>query len=246
MENFISVALVLTSSLFIMGVNVGIFKINKVDNFLIKYINKFFAYFGISQDISKYTLPILIYIAREIISKIFYKISAILAKLERPTDKEEYEQIVTKKRLTLEFVNYYFNLYYIMLYKKKKNKCENGDCFQELRKQLILILISNISSVFITFVYRIIYMNKNIKNFEIRMKKVYEKNSMVSHLSGWRTDDRTGADKGWGHLAGDAPTDSERGAAAASQQGAGQRDCCQQHRRTGEEPPERWGARHVV
>ena len=64
-----------------------------------------------------------------------------------------------------------------MLYKKKKNKCENGDCFQELRKQLILILISNISSVFITFVYRIIYMNKNIKNFEIRMKKVYEKNS---------------------------------------------------------------------
>ena len=177
MENFISVALVLTSSLFIMGVNVGIFKINKVDNFLIKYINKFFAYFGISQDISKYTLPILIYIAREIISKIFYKISAILAKLERPTDKEEYEQIVTKKRLTLEFVNYYFNLYYIMLYKKKKNKCENGDCFQELRKQLILILISNISSVFITFVYRIIYMNKNIKNFEIRMKKVYEKNS---------------------------------------------------------------------
>ena len=98
-ENFISVALVLVSSLFIMGVNVGIFKINKVDNFAIKYINKFFAYFGISQDISKYTLPIIIYIAREIISRIFYKISAILAKLEKPTDKEQYEQIVTKKRL---------------------------------------------------------------------------------------------------------------------------------------------------
>ena len=177
MENFISVALVLVSSLFIMGVNIGIFKINKVDNFAIKYINKFFAYFGISQDISKYTLPIIIYIAREIISRIFYKISAILAKLEKPTDKEQYEQIVTKKRLTLEFVNYYFNLYYIMIYKKMKNKCENGDCFQELRKQLILILISNISSVFVTFVYRIIYMNKNVKNFEIKMKKVYEKNS---------------------------------------------------------------------
>ena len=177
MVNFISIVLVLLSSLFIMGINVGIFKINKVDNFLFKYVNKFFAYFGLSKNISKYTLPILIYIAREIISKIFYEISAILAILERPTDKNEYEETVTKKRLTLEFVNYYFNLYYIMLYKKRYNKCENGDCFQELRKQLILILISNICSVIIEFVYKIIYWKQNIKNFEIKMKQAYEKNS---------------------------------------------------------------------
>ena len=89
-----------------------------------KKVNKIFAYIGISNEITKYTLPILIYIAREIISKIFYKISAILAKLERPTDKEEYDEIVIKKRLTLEFVNYYFNLYYIMIYKKMKNKSD--------------------------------------------------------------------------------------------------------------------------
>ena len=177
--NIISVVLVLISSLFIMGVNVGIFKINKVDNFLFKYLNKIFSYIGISNEITKYTLPILIYIAREIISKIFYEISAILAKLEKPTDKEEYDQIVIKKRLTLEFVNYYFNLYYIMLYKKMKNKCENDDCFQELRKQLILILLSNICSVIFQFIYKIIYMRKNIKNFEIKMKQAYEKNSDI-------------------------------------------------------------------
>jgi hypothetical protein len=162
-----------------MGVNVCIFKINKVDNFLFKYLNKIFSYIGISNEITKYTLPILIYIAREIISKIFYEISAILAKLEKPTDKEEYDQIVIKKRLTLEFVNYYFNLYYIMLYKKMKNKCENDDCFQELRKQLILILLSNICSVIFQFIYKIIYMRKNIKNFEIKMKQAYEKNSDI-------------------------------------------------------------------
>jgi hypothetical protein len=160
-----------------MGVNVGLFKVNNTNLFINKFINKIFAFFGASKDISKYTLPILIYIVREIISKIFYKISAILAKLERPTDKEEYDEIVIKKRLTLEFVNYYFNLYYIMIYKKMKNKCENGDCFQELRKQLILILLSNIFSVLFQFIYRIIYMRKNIKNFEIRMKQAYEKNS---------------------------------------------------------------------
>ena len=176
MVNFISVVLVFISSLFIMGVNIGIFKVNKMNNVVFKTLHKIFAYFGISKNISKYTLPILIYIAREIISKIFYNISAILAKLERPTDKDEYDEIVTKKRLTLEFVNYYFNLYYIMIYKKWKNKCENDDCFQELKKQLILILISNIFSVISQFIYRIIYLRKNIKNFEIKMKQAYEKN----------------------------------------------------------------------
>ena len=179
MINIISILLVLISSLFIMGINVGIFKINKVDNFLFVYLNKIFSYIGVSKEISRYTLPILIYIAREIISKIFYKISAILAKLERPTDKEEYDEIVTKKRLTLEFVNYYFNLYYIMFYKKMKNKCEDDDCFQEVRKQLLLILLSNISMVIIQFIYKIIYMRKNIKNFEIKVKKAFEKNSDV-------------------------------------------------------------------
>ena len=66
-----------------------------------------------------------------------------------------------------------------MIYKKMKNKCENGDCFQELRKQLILILLSNICLVIFQFIYKIIYMRKNIKNFEIKMKQAYEKNSDI-------------------------------------------------------------------
>ena len=174
MSNFLSVVLVLLSSLFIMGVNVGLFKVNNTNLFINKFINKIFAFFGASKDISKYTLPILIYIVREIISKIFYKISAILAKLERPTDKEEYDAIVIKKRLTLEFVNYYFNLYYILLYKKMKNKCEDGDCFQELRKQLILILISNICSVIGQFVYKIINMKKSINDFKKKQEQAFK------------------------------------------------------------------------
>ena len=134
--NFISVVLVFFSSLFIMGINVGIFKAHNMNSILIKYINKICRYFGLPQDISKYTLPILIFIVREALSHFFYKFSETLANLERPTDKEEYEEIVTKKRLTLEFVNYYFNLYYIAFYKRAYNICENDDCFLELRKQL--------------------------------------------------------------------------------------------------------------
>ena len=178
MMNFISIVLVLISSLFIMMINVGIFKFNNMNYFQSKYINYISAYFNISTDISKYTLPVLIYIAREIISKIFYKFSDILTKLERPTDKEEYDEIITKKRLTLEFVNYNFNLYYIMLYKRMKNQCQNNDCFEELRKQLILILITNILTVLFQFLYKIYYLQKNINTFEKKMKQAYGKNSL--------------------------------------------------------------------
>ena len=177
--NFISVVLVLFSSLFIMGINVGIFQAHNINSIIIKKINKIFRYFGLPQDISKYTLPILIFIVREALSHFFYKFSETLANLERPTDKEEYEEIVTKKRLTLEFVNYYFNLYYIAFYKRAYNTCENDDCFLELRKQLILILISNILSVITQVIYRIIYLRNNIKSFEVKVIPNSSKNSGI-------------------------------------------------------------------
>ena len=158
-------------------VNVGIFQLHKKNFFLNIYINRFSSYIGLSSYIRKYALPIIIYIIREIFSIIFYKFSETLANLERPTDKEEYEEIVTKKRLTLEFVNYNFNLYYIAFYKKFYNTCENNDCFLELRKQIILILISNIFSVITQFIYRIIYLQKNKKNFEIRIMQKVKINS---------------------------------------------------------------------
>ena len=167
--NFISIILVFFSSLFIMLINIGIFKLHKINFFFKDHIEKLLGYSSISKELSRYILPIIIYIAREIISVIFYKLSKTLAHLERPIDKEEYIEIVTKKRLTLEFVNYYFNLYYIAFYKKSKNICENDDCFLELRKQIILILISNIFSIIIKVIYKIIYLHKNIKSFEIKM-----------------------------------------------------------------------------
>ena len=176
--NCISIILVFCSSLFIMSVNVGIFQLHKKNFFLNTYLNRFSTYIGLS-SLSRYTLPIIIYIIREIFSVIFYKFSETLANLEKPTDKEEYEEIVTKKRLTLEFVNYNFNLYYIAFYKKFYNTCENNDCFLELRKQIILILISNIFSVIAQFIYRIIYLRKNKKNFEIRIMQNFNKNDNI-------------------------------------------------------------------
>ena len=180
--NFISIVLVFFSSLFIMLINVGIFKLHKIKFFFKKNIEIFFGNSNISQELSKYILPIFIFIAREIISVIFYKFSKTLAHLERPIDKEEYNEIVTKKRLTFEYVNYYFNLYYIALYKKSKNICENEDCFLELRKQIILILISNIFSIIIKVIYKIIYLHNNIKSFEIKMTQTLKNPGYIEKL----------------------------------------------------------------
>ena len=108
--NFISIILVFFSSLFIMGINVGIFKLHKMEFLLKNHLKKFFGDNNITYEIGKYLLPIIIYIAREIISAIFYKFSETLAKLERPTDKDEYDEIFTKKRLTLEFVKLFFRI----------------------------------------------------------------------------------------------------------------------------------------
>ena len=175
--NFISIILVFFSSVFIMCVNVGIFKLNKIKFSFQKYFEEFLGKNNLSQECGRYILPIIIFVAREILSAFFYKFSEKLAHLEKPSDKEEYDEIVTKKRLTLEFVNYYFNLYYIAFYKKAYNMCEDGDCFLELRKQLLLILISNIISVITQVIYRIIYLRNNRKNFDIKMTQRFNKNS---------------------------------------------------------------------
>ena len=174
--NILSITLIFISSLFIMAINVGIFKLDKTSFFFQKYIDNFLNYLNITHDYRRYLLSIIIYIAREIISSFFFKFSETLARLEKPTDKEEYDEIVTKKRLTLEFVNYYFNLYYIAFYKKLKNTCEDGDCFLELRKQLILILISNIISLIANLIFKMIYLKNNIKTFEVKITK-YNKNA---------------------------------------------------------------------
>ena len=55
-----------------------------------------------------------------------------LAYLENPTDKDKYLEIVTRKRLILEYINYYFNLYYIAFYHKFHGKCSNDNCLSEL------------------------------------------------------------------------------------------------------------------
>ena len=167
--NFISIFLIFISSLFIIAINIGIFKLFKLKIFFKKYIIKNYIKFNLPYQIDIYILPIFFFIAREILSSYIYIFSETLANLEKPSDKEEYEEIITKKRLILEFVNYYFNLYYIAFYRKVSNTCESKDCFLELRRQLTLILISNIIYVIIKFIYRIIYVRKSVKNFELRI-----------------------------------------------------------------------------
>ena len=151
-------------SIFIIFTNIIVFYVYKLKNlkkiFIIDY---------------HYQVPVLILIIRELLSKVIYKITKILAHLENPTDKDKYLELVTRKRLILEYINYYFNLYYIAFYHKLAGKCNNNNCLSELNTQLLMILITDSIFVLGKLFYKSFYLKKAKKSFENTLMKKYSK-----------------------------------------------------------------------
>ena len=171
-NGFISFMLLFVSSMLIIFINLVVFLIYRIENIRKKFfINKIF-----SDNLAQYQIPILILIIREIISSLIYNLTKRLANFENPTDKDKYIEIVTKKRLILEYINYYFNLYYIAFYKKTKGICRNNDCFSELRKQLMMILIVDSLYTLATLFYKIIFLRNNQKKLERKLMKQNTRN----------------------------------------------------------------------
>ena len=111
-------------------------------------------------------IPILIFILRKIFSYLFEIVGKFLTNLEKPCDEEEYFEILIRKKVFFEFFNYYFNLYYIAFIKKYLGKCEYNDCYYELSNQLIIILFSDLISIFIKLFYNGFYLRNQKKIFE--------------------------------------------------------------------------------
>ena len=131
-----------------------------------------------------YIVPILIFFCREIMSNIYKKVSRWLTDLEKPIDKDEYNDSLLKKRLCFEFFNYYFNLYYIAFFKKYFEICEYRDCYLELGNQLIIILLSDMVSIATKFFYKGIYLRNKTKAFESKIKEKFmdEVNSSKKYI----------------------------------------------------------------
>ena len=126
-----------------------------------------------------YIIPILIYIVREILSKIYAKLNKWITDKENYLTKKEYKKAMLKKQLIFEFFNYYFNLYYIAFAKNYFESCVYNDCFEELGNQLTMIIISDITVVASKTIYLFIYRRKQIKSFDktIMAKYTYSVNS---------------------------------------------------------------------
>ena len=157
-------------SICIILLNILVFYIYKLK----KLRKQFFLFAAFSRNFAQYQVPILILIIREIMSFFIYDITKYLANFENPTDKDKYIEIVTKKRLFLEYVNYYFNLYYIAFYKKIRDKCTENDCFSELKNQLMMILITDSIYVLANLFYKIIFLRSSQKTFENKLMKQYK------------------------------------------------------------------------
>ena len=166
---FISCISLLFFTAIIIFTNIVVFYIYKLKNlqrfFIINY---------------RYQVPILILIIREILSRFIYKITKTLAHLENPTDKDKYLELVTRKRLILEYINYYFNLYYMAFYHKLAGKCTYENCLSELKTQLLMLLI--VDSIFVLgkLFYKSFFLNKTKKSFETTLMKKYNKSDIIN------------------------------------------------------------------
>ena len=149
------------------------------------YIEKINLYdpknpFGkISNPYWLYIIPVMIYITRELLSKLYSKINKYITDYENLMSKKDYKMSLLKKQLTFEFFNYYFNLYYIAFAKKYFEKCAYDDCFNELGNQLTIIIISDMTVQATKSIYYFIYKRKLRKKFEkiILEKEAYSNNN---------------------------------------------------------------------
>jgi hypothetical protein len=133
-----------------------------------------------------YTLiPIYMVIVRKILSEVNYAVTLYLTGFERHLKASSYEDSFIAKIAVFEFVNYYFNLFYIAYFKHFYEVCANNDCVGELAHQLITIICTSYAitllevllSTFIT-----IYRKKTLKklNLSKTKNKFTEKNPRVS------------------------------------------------------------------
>jgi hypothetical protein len=81
------------------------------------------------------------------------------------------------KKLTLEFFNYYFNLYYIAFVKRYYESCIAGDCAIELSMQLRnLIFLNLLFSDSVKLFWYAIHKKNMVNKLEKSVKKIDENN----------------------------------------------------------------------
>ena len=131
-----------------------------------------------------YIAPIVLFFCREIMSNIYKKISKWVTNIEKPINKDEYNESVIKKRICFEFFNYYFNMFYIAFFKKYFEICAFLDCYLELGNQLMIILSSDMVSIATKFFYKAFYLRQKTKTFEKKIKEKYmdEVNSSKKYI----------------------------------------------------------------
>jgi len=172
--NIIIFILSLLIKLFVIGSNVIIltFKNHKFhlkNSFYNNLLNKYW----------KYINPIIIYIFREIFSVLAEKANIWLYKHQKFISENEKNDMLVQKKLIFEFVNYYFNLYYIAFLKKYFEKCLYDNCYKELEEQLIVIITSDATVICIKFYINVISLQKQKSKFEkeILSKYLYNENN---------------------------------------------------------------------
>ena len=138
----------------------------------------------VRSDYWQYMIPILTTVARNIMSTIYYSLMTKLTNFEKHLRTDYYDNSFITKIFLFEFINYYFNLYYIAFIKNYNGSCTNNDCFTEVGHQLTVIFVtSNILCLvgLIKPLIKAIFKKKYIKG--LLNKQLEEKNPRLENYS---------------------------------------------------------------
>ena len=114
--------------------------------------------------------PVLAVLLRTFLSILNYKVVQWVVDFEMYLQASNYYNAYTMKIVLFEFWNYYFYLFYIAYYKKYIEKCEYNDCFDDLGKNLFIILLTSNILNFIEILKPWIFLKKNNIVLEAALK----------------------------------------------------------------------------
>ena len=160
--------------IFVMASNVIILTF-KNHNFELKEV----FYNNLLNKYWKYITPVIIFILRELFSILSEKANKWIYSHQKFISESHRKKMLVQKKLIFEFFNYYFNLYYIAFIKNNVEKCLYDNCYKELEEQLIMIIMSDATVIFIKFYINVISLRKQKNKFEkeIQSKYLYLENN---------------------------------------------------------------------
>lgn len=166
----VSWAITLLMLVFVILLNNGAFWLNE-------FIKHTFPGIINRLTLGPYMYPASLFVMRQVNTVIFLRVSEFLTQYEIHNTILDKRNSQVYKLIAFQFFNYYYNLYYIALFKTDASSCLKNNCKFELENQVTVILISAILNDMVSILYFSCFSSKSIKNKINQLKETTDSKS---------------------------------------------------------------------